>query len=585
MMTPTSIEEFPGFRSASFLIYEVHPTSRSLGRWRGPSLAALLTELFTVEHVPELAEGWSQLPEVPNLSDILPLSISIKNDENMAALKQRLAQISDPKHKDFGKHLSAAEVRTLRRPPQDRTDTVLAWLAKSGLAGAEVHDDWIKVNSTVREANDILGANIAYFALAGKQPVMRSTGYGVEEGGDKVARTESRRSRESRKRDGRRSEEESKLTRARIEARREAAEIQARQVPDEPIDPPEGSVPAEKPPCSDQTTPDCLRELYNFYYNATTGDDGDAEAGTFSDVLLLVAGFLEQNLFHPDTHDFMNEYAPYIPESVRNVTIELINGGQDPQIMSKAGMEAALDVQYALSLGYPANIVYSVTGGRGEKLDATGQPMAESRSDNEPYLEFLEYLLAKDDDADLPHVISISYADDEQGVPREYALKVCDLFAALTSRGVSILVATGDGGSRGVRYGDCRSNDGLNRPITMASFPATCPYVTAIGAVNQVAPPQVATFSTGGFSIYFDRPAWQADAVEGYIAALDGRLEGHYEAGGRAIPDVASTPVLAAMFALVNDARARRGLSRTGWLNPRLYSDEVRAVMKDVVGV
>ncbi|AEO67310.1 uncharacterized protein THITE_33702, partial [Thermothielavioides terrestris NRRL 8126] len=44
----------------------------------------------------------------------------------------------------------------------------------------------------------------------------------------------------------------------------------------------------------------------------------------------------------------------------------------------------------------------------------------------------------------------------------------------------------------------------------------------------------------------------------------------------------ASTPVVAAMVALVNDARMRAGKPSLGWLNPLLYADKVRAVLRDV---
>ncbi|AEO58306.1 hypothetical protein MYCTH_2060437, partial [Thermothelomyces thermophilus ATCC 42464] len=44
----------------------------------------------------------------------------------------------------------------------------------------------------------------------------------------------------------------------------------------------------------------------------------------------------------------------------------------------------------------------------------------------------------------------------------------------------------------------------------------------------------------------------------------------------------ASTPVMAAMVALINDARMRAGKPSLGWLNPLLYSAKVRNVLRDV---
>lgn len=44
----------------------------------------------------------------------------------------------------------------------------------------------------------------------------------------------------------------------------------------------------------------------------------------------------------------------------------------------------------------------------------------------------------------------------------------------------------------------------------------------------------------------------------------------------------ASTPVIAAMIALANDKRMRAGKPALGFLNPLLYSDELRHVFVDV---
>ena len=65
---------------------------------------------------------------------------------------------------------------------------------------------------------------------------------------------------------------------------------------------------------------------------------------------------------------------------------------------------------------------------------------------NEPYLDWLNYTLTLDDD-ELPRTVSISYGDDEQTVPADYANHDCDMFAALGSRGVSVMVSSGDDGN------------------------------------------------------------------------------------------------------------------------------------------
>lgn len=49
-------------------------------------------------------------------------------------------------------------------------------------------------------------------------------------------------------------------------------------------------------------------------------------------------------------------------------------------------------------------------------------------------------------DDDLPNTISTSYGDDEQTVPLDYATEVCNNFATIGARGVSILFSSGDDG-------------------------------------------------------------------------------------------------------------------------------------------
>ncbi|KAK4175257.1 putative Tripeptidyl-peptidase precursor [Triangularia setosa] len=362
-------------------------------------------------------------------------------------------------------------------------------------------------------------------------------------------------------------------------------------------------------PCLVATSPRCIKQLYNITYppyNPATSPRSPVNFG--------VAGFLEQWILHADVAYFLSQYQPdYLyrsatPSGPYNFTVELINGGINPQHdPANAGIEASLDVEYAMALGYPTNVIYYVTGGRGTKLDSEGKPFPLEEIDNEPYLEFLEALLAKPD-SELPHVLSISYADDEISVPRPYALRVCDLFAVLAARGVSTFVASGDGGAAGTGQTRCVMNDGSQKKMFIPTFPASCPYVTAVGAVDNVAPPFTGEdFSAGGFSNYFDRPIWQDEVVKPYVDGLVARKDprvGLFNSTGRAMPDIsvigsgfqiimggemsevlgtsASAPVVAAMVALINDARMRAGKSSLGWLNPLLYSAKVKAVLRDV---
>ncbi|KAM3515645.1 hypothetical protein MY11210_000823 [Beauveria gryllotalpidicola] len=90
----------------------------------------------------------------------------------------------------------------------------------------------------------------------------------------------------------------------------------------------------------------------------------------------------------------------------------------------------------------------------------------------------------------LPHVLSVSYGEDELSVPKQYAKRVCDAYGLLTKRGTTIVHAPGDGGSTGGHNGNCRSRDGKNTDTTMPTFPDSCPWVTTVGATHQGSNPQ-----------------------------------------------------------------------------------------------
>jgi tripeptidyl-peptidase-1 len=89
---------------------------------------------------------------------------------------------------------------------------------------------------------------------------------------------------------------------------------------------------------------------------------------------------------------------------------------------------------------------------------------------NEPYLDWLNFILSEES---IPQTISTSYGDDEQTVPRDYATSVCNLFAQLGTRGISVLFSSGDFGVGG---GSCLSNDGANRTQFIPMFPASCGF-------------------------------------------------------------------------------------------------------------
>lgn len=252
---------------------------------------------------------------------------------------------------------------------------------------------------------------------------------------------------------------------------------------------------------------------------------------------------------------------------------------------------------YITSIGYPVPIRAYSTGGRGPLLPDLDQP--EQPGSNEPYLDFLNYML-KQPDHELPHTISTSYGEDEQSVPLAYRKTVCNLFGQLGARGVSVLFSSGDTGPGSA----CQTNDGKNTTRFLPIFPAACPYLTSVGGTYRVQPERAIAFSSGGFSDTWSRPAYQDKAVKDYLKILGSRWRGLYNPNGRGFPDVAaqsyrfhvidkqqeallsgtsaSAPAFAGVVALLNANRLQSGKPPLGFLNPWIYSEGYKG-LNDIV--
>ncbi|KAF8268664.1 peptidase S8/S53 domain-containing protein [Lactarius quietus] len=248
--------------------------------------------------------------------------------------------------------------------------------------------------------------------------------------------------------------------------------------------------------------------------------------------------------------------------------INYVNSGpNDPR-----NADPDVNIQYLEALVFSTPVVYYITSYGPSGTDDWFMTWLR-------YLQSLEFL---------PQTVSGSFGFDEDTLPREYAVEACQLFAELTARGVTFLFASGDDG---VGEGDCVNSEGLLK--FRATFPATCPYVTAVGGTTGYESRSAATFSGGGFSNYFEIPPFQLKAVDQYLKQLGERNQGLFNAEGRGIPDLSaqavgfkivvngedryssstsmSTTVVTSIVALINDWRLSKHSSPRGWLNPWLY--------------
>jgi tripeptidyl-peptidase-1 len=236
--------------------------------------------------------------------------------------------------------------------------------------------------------------------------------------------------------------------------------------------------------------------------------------------------------------------------------------------------EANLDVQYILAIAQNATSTFWNIPSQNIFIDWI---KAVSNTENPPLVHSMSYggYEAQDEDLD--------YFNTEA--------------KKLGLRGLTILVSSGDDGVANFQVRGDPTQCGYN-----PSFPATSPFVTAVGATQgpEESKPEIGCSSTtdggittgGGFSTHFVRPAYQDNQVKAYLSQTKA-VQG-YNAGGRGIPDVsalgrnyvivvgqqfnlvsgtsASTPVFAGMITLINDCRLQKGKNPLGFLNQALYS-------------
>jgi tripeptidyl-peptidase-1 len=187
---------------------------------------------------------------------------------------------------------------------------------------------------------------------------------------------------------------------------------------------------------------------------------------------IALTNFLGESSNRSDVSIYLQSFRPEAVDAAKAFTVQIIANGVDQQnpensTQLKAGTdtEGNLDAETIIGLTWPTPLIEYNTGGSPPFVHD-----AFTVSDtNEPYLTWLQHIIAE---PNLPQVISSSYGDDEQSVPLSYATSVCNLFAQLGARGVSVLFASGDHGV-GID-GFCISNDGKNTPTFLPSFPASC---------------------------------------------------------------------------------------------------------------
>eukprot|EP01006_Ploeotia_vitrea_P026171 TRINITY_DN59138_c0_g1_i2.p1 TRINITY_DN59138_c0_g1~~TRINITY_DN59138_c0_g1_i2.p1 ORF type:complete len:628 (+),score=323.17 TRINITY_DN59138_c0_g1_i2:94-1884(+) len=477
---------------------------------------------------------------------------------NVEAFQQRAMEISTPGSKLYRQFMTREEVLDMVAPAADEQDKVLTWLAQNGVAKNKVLNlgDAVQVQTTVEVASELFNANLHAFRHreTGRRFIVIMGQFSVPEG----------------------------LV---IEA----------------VDGITGFVPnvrlsAKKATNANMIVPQTVQQSYGVPTSMApvAGNNG------------LGMWEYEGQSFSPSD---LASYAQSFNVKIPALSSDHIIGNNQP---SSAGTEAELDVQVGFATGQGVTPWFWLFDQQDWLLSSS-----------------IQFFNAKD----VPATVSISYgwnaADQcQQGIggndcqkyhldSEQFVGRVNTEFSKIAARGVSMFCASGDSGANG------RTDEGCSETHLNPSFPASSPWITAVGAtqltdttpLTKNVPPacssgqiscvsggteqavsynQAHFASGGGFSIYSARPSYQSDAVAAYLKQTS-KLppSGYYNATNRGFPDIAafgsaiaitvqgriegvggtsaSSPIVAGVASLLNDAAIQKDGKPLGFLNPLLY--------------
>ena len=493
--------------------------------------------------------------------------------------------VSNPSHHRYGQYLTADEVNEFVKPTDNALDAVHDWLLEHGIEQLELDyspaKDWIKIDLPVAAVERLLNTSYSVFADKDGSQIVRAPVWSLplhlHEHVETIQPTNS-------------FFRPLPLKRGVVPVKSDHTTMNLAQMPDAPPAADSTDLTVAQACNASAVTPLCLRTLYGTI-NYKPKAAGANKVG--------LTDYLMEANNRSDVSVFLQKYRPEAALAAYQFEVDVIAGGDNQQTPDNAtqlaagkDLEGNLDAETILGIDYPTPLVAYTTGGsppfKPDDLTPTNT--------NEPYLTWVNYVLGQ---SSIPQTISTSYGDDEQTVPKSFATKVCNSFAELGARGVTLLFASGDNGVGPT--GDCFTNDGKNESTFLPEFPASCPYVTTVGATKNQNP-EVAAFdprngfvSGGGFSNYFTRPSYQEPLVTDYVGSLGDIYPGLFNKNGRGYPDIAAqgqsfitiwngsitlldgtsaaTPTAAAVISLVNDALIAAGRAPLGFLNPFLYSE------------
>ncbi|KYQ89129.1 peptidase C53 family protein [Tieghemostelium lacteum] len=277
-----------------------------------------------------------------------------------------------------------------------------------------------------------------------------------------------------------------------------------------------------------------------------------------------------------------------------------------PNTQSNPGIEASLDIQYIMGMapGAPTTFWSIYANSTVEIDDILAWATAAFNSGNPPTVNSLSYGMTE------------IYVDKFQGAG--YLARSDVEFQKLALLGVTIIIASGDSGSGDLGPAPMSAS---NCNTLHADWPSQSEYVTSVSSIYFTPLSQPICYGKGaidcsmqemgevgvsidygmmwtgggGFSNTSSTAYYQTAFVEQYLTEYSTLLppSNLFNSSGRAYPDVstvghnlyiinanqwmtvdgtsASAPIFAGLVTILNDVRAKAGLSPLGFINPLLY--------------
>jgi tripeptidyl-peptidase-1 len=509
--------------------------------------------------------------------------------------------VSHPSSPHFGKHWSRSEVEDWFAPAPEAYTDVVSWLNSSGVHPSRLfwarNGGWLALETTISEVETLLATTYYEYNSEDNE----QTQHGCEEYSipphliqhiDLITPT-IHLDTSLRMQGVQNPERDHTIRRQTSKRKRELISI---------------------PKCGKLIVPDCIRSLYRMPSNQSINPHPKSTIG------VLQMGWV--SWLPGDLDSFFRRYAPSLV-GVRPI-MESINGGERQERYQDFVMngEADLDFEYTMALSNRAAINYQI-GLTSPVIPSTLNPLLAALDRSFcPYLNGTRDGVAansipyperynKTGDCgtipNLPAVLSIRYALNEEWLSPGYLTRHCLEFLKLGLQGVTVIASSADCGAAG-QNGTCLANDRFN-----PTSPSTCPYVTSVGATEL--PSNATSFteekaylianedrtfissSGGGFSNVFGLPAYQEESVQKYLDRQgykrnDPSLK--FNPKGRGIPDIsangrnyvvvingklqtvhgtsASAPTVVSLITLINDEHLHTKKSTVGFLNPVLYN-------------